>query len=242
MNQIIAHLEQIQRLKVIDIGNTLGQLSKILPTQGRAQFRLPDEDDLQQLFTCCLEVRQEADLLEHIDRERLRLVNDENGASALVVIFEQLLIQRVCQCLESRTLLLVGHSQFIANRRHKLQWRQLRIENQREIDILRHLFEQGTNERGLPCADLPGELHEAPTLLEAKQQVRQRLLVGLAEIHVSGIRSNAEGSFLQPEIGFVHTGLLTTNQSATIAVFRRNRIVSRPIGQSSWITRPVSTP
>jgi len=74
---------------VIACGDSLGQLAQIVPFENVLQFRLADEDNLQQLFTTGLQVGQQPDLLENFNAEVLGLINDQDRVSALGVGFKQ---------------------------------------------------------------------------------------------------------------------------------------------------------
>ena len=58
--------------------HALRQLLELGPREHRAQLGLADQDDLQQLALVGLEVGQQAQLLEHVGREILRLVDDQH--------------------------------------------------------------------------------------------------------------------------------------------------------------------
>src|SRR5215813_13618854 len=55
----------------------LRELTKILAREQRVQFRLSDENDLQRLMIA-VQIRQQADLFEHVGPDVLSLVEDEN--------------------------------------------------------------------------------------------------------------------------------------------------------------------
>ena len=61
--------------------------------QQRAQLRLADQDDAQQLLGGRLEVRQQAQLLQHLDRERLRLVDHHHRRTGSLALREQMAVQ-----------------------------------------------------------------------------------------------------------------------------------------------------
>ena len=62
--------------------DALVQLRQLGVREQRAQLRLSDQDDAQQLLGGGLEVREEPQLLQHLDRQRLRLVHHDDGAAA----------------------------------------------------------------------------------------------------------------------------------------------------------------
>ena len=75
--------------------HALGELLELGPLEHRAQLGLADQDDLQQLALVGLEVGQQAQLLEHLGRELLRLVDDEHVVLADGVGLQQEVVERV---------------------------------------------------------------------------------------------------------------------------------------------------
>jgi hypothetical protein len=59
----------------------------------------------------------------------------------------------------------------------ELGGRQPRIEDQRDLGILRRARQQRADGRGLAGADLAGQLDEAAGLVDAVQQMRERIRV-----------------------------------------------------------------
>jgi len=68
----------------------------------RPELRLPDEDDAQELLGRGLEVREQAELLEHVDVEGLRLVDDDHGAPALLPQLQEMRVQEIDERLLAR--------------------------------------------------------------------------------------------------------------------------------------------
>ena len=67
-----------ERVQVEARDHALGELLEVRALEHRAQLGLADQDDLQQLPLVGLEVGEKAQLLEHLGREHLRLVDDED--------------------------------------------------------------------------------------------------------------------------------------------------------------------
>ena len=82
MHHVGAGLLLAERHQLVLDRHALLELPQLQRPQHRLQIRLADEDDLQQLLLVGLEVRQNADLLEDLQREVLRLVDDEQRAGA----------------------------------------------------------------------------------------------------------------------------------------------------------------
>ena len=90
---------RVERLQLVADGDALIELPQLRRSQQRLQVQLADEDDLQQLLLVGLEIRQNADLLEHVQRQVLRLVDDEHGARLQRNQAEQEIVERVDQLL-----------------------------------------------------------------------------------------------------------------------------------------------
>ena len=73
--------------------DALPELPELRLIQLLFKFGLAGEHDLQQLFSGSLQIRQQADFLEHLRRKILRLVNDQHGAFPGLITIEQPLIQ-----------------------------------------------------------------------------------------------------------------------------------------------------
>ena len=66
------------------------------------QVQLPDDHDLQQLLIVGLEIREHADLFEHVGRQVLRLVDDQHGAAVQRHQRQQEVVQRAHQLVLAR--------------------------------------------------------------------------------------------------------------------------------------------
>ena len=98
--------------------HALRQLLEVGPLEHRAQLGLADEDDLQQLPLVGLEVGEQAQLLEHVDRQHLRLVDDEDVVLADGVGLEQEVVERVDVGLHRRRLAVRRRVTGIRNSSH----------------------------------------------------------------------------------------------------------------------------
>ncbi len=76
----------------------------------------------------------------------------------------------------------IGNVQLITDARQQFAGIQPRVEDQRDIDILRQLLQQGSAQSGLAGAHLAAQHHEPAAHTDAIQQVRQRLAVLRAQI------------------------------------------------------------
>ena len=168
-----------QRIEVIAAGDALRELAQLDAAEQLAQLRLADQDDLQQLLRFGLEIGEQAHLLEHLGREVLRLVHHQHDAPAVGVRLQQVVAQQVDQVLEAalraRPRTPMPSSSQMASRNSAGVMRGFRISA--ISACLRRLRQQRADHRGLAGAHLAGELDEAAGLVDAVDQVRQRLRV-----------------------------------------------------------------
>jgi len=169
-------------------GDPLGELAEVAAGEQVAEFRLPYEDDLQQLLFVGLEIREQPQLLQDVDTEVLGLFDDENGPAAAGVGVEQGIVDEVDKHLHARFALAVGDPEFVADRGKKLGDRQFRIEEEGDISIPGDLFQQEAAEGGLPRAHITSQQDEAAVAPDAVQEMGEGLLVTPAHVEVAGVR------------------------------------------------------
>ena len=205
MTHVGARLRVAERPQVVPRRDPLRQLAQRGPLHQVHQLGLPDQDDLQQLVARRLDVRQQAQLLEHFHTEVLRLVDDDDGTPPARVRVEQRPRQRVDEDLEARRAGRVGHAQLVADGRQQLDRRQPRREDHRHVDLGRELVEQRAAHGRLAGPDLTRQLDEAPAL-EPVHQVGERLPVPLAQEEVARVGREGKRPLGQPEMCSVHAG------------------------------------
>ena len=153
---------------MITHGDALAQLPQARAVQAVAQFRLAEQDDLQQLAVVGLDVGEQADLFEQFLGQILRLVNDEHGFPALPGLFQQ-------KFADGRDASSRSRPRFAG--RIPLRWpssihpRSHRVQNDRGGKMAVELLQHGSAQRRLARAHLAGELDEALALADAVQQV-----------------------------------------------------------------------
>jgi len=193
-----------ERPEVIARGHALGELPKVAPGQELGQLGLTDQNDLKELFLRRLQIRQEANLLQHAGAQILSLVDDQHRPPAARVSVEQSLGQRVDQDFEARGPRRVRDPQLVAYRGEQLDRGEPGIEDHRDVDVRGQLFQQGAADRGLSRAHLARELHEVAALAEPVEQVGESLAVSVAQIEVARIRRQGKRPLGEPEICCVH--------------------------------------
>ena len=164
------------------------------------QLGLADEDDLEQLRRRRLEIRQEAHLLEHLDGEVLRLVDDQHRPAAARVSVEHVRVQRVHEHLRAVGPRGIRDTQLVADRREKLETAHRRVQDERDVDVVREMLQEIAAQRRLSGSDLPCQLNEAPSLGNAVQEMREPLPVTLAEIQEALVGRGRERRFGKAEV------------------------------------------
>ena len=207
VGDVLLGLLRAQRIEVKTRNHPLGQLLQRGAGDHGAQLRLADEDDLQQLALAGFQVGQEAQLLQHIGRQVLRLVNDEHRVAPGAMRREQRGIERVDVILDRfhpGHRGLVRHAKFVANGAQQLAHRELGVEDVGHIAVRRNLLQKAAAHRGLARPHLARQQHKTAARIQAVQQVRQRLAVPLAHEQVAGVGGNGERRVLKAEERGVH--------------------------------------
>ena len=145
-------------------------------------------------------VGQQANLLEHLAAEILRLVDDQHRAPPARVRVEQVAVERVDERLEADGAGRVRDVQLVADRGQQLDGRERRIEDHRHVDLGRQLLEQCPAEGRLAGADLPRELDEPAPRPQAPQEVRERLPVAVGQEEIARVRRDRERLLGEPEV------------------------------------------
>ncbi len=183
-----------QRLQVAARGDALRELPQVVAVQQLTQFRLADQDDLQQFLRIGLEIGEQPHLLEYFGGEILRLVDNQHRAPALGVNAQQLAIEQVDQHLAVADC--AGwhlDAQLLADRLQEFQRREPRIDDQRDVGIVRRARQQRADRGGLAGAHLAGELDETAGIVDAVHQVGERIGVLPPQVQVARIGRDREG-------------------------------------------------
>ena len=98
----------------------LCELAQVIARQEWHQLGLPNEDNVQELLAGRLEIRQKPDLFEHLDRETLRLVNEEHSPPAARVGVQEVAVERVDEYLRARCVARIGDLELVAHGRQEL--------------------------------------------------------------------------------------------------------------------------
>ena len=197
--------------------DALRELFQLGPCEHGAQLGLADQDDLQQLALVRFQVGEQAKLLEHVDRQALRLVDDEHVVLPDRMGAQQELIERVEIVLDragAGFALRQLDVKLVADRLQQLGDGQLGVEDVGDVAVLRDLLQEAAAHRGLARADFAGEQHEPTPATQAIQQMGERLPVALAHEKVARVGRDRERLALQAEEFGVH-GAKGTTPAAT---------------------------
>ena len=148
-------LAPVERRQVVAGGHALRELAQLAAAQHLVQLRLAHEHDLDQLLGVRLQVRDEADLLQHLGREVLRLVHQQHHVAVLGARVEQEAVERVHVVLERRA----GHGdvQVLQDRAQQLLAGERRVEHERGGGARVEPGQEAAGERRLAGADLAGD-------------------------------------------------------------------------------------
>ena len=189
----------------VEAGNhALRQLLQFRPGQHAAQLGLADQHHLQQLALAGFEVGQQAQLLQHIGREVLRLVDDQHVVAPGRVLRQQEGVQRVDVVLHRLRTRWHGGVELVADGLQQLKHGELGVEDVGDVAVRRDLLQEAAADGGLAGPDLARQQHEAATSVQPIQQMGQRLAVALTHEQVMRVRRDRERRLFQAEEGRVH--------------------------------------
>ena len=199
----------VQRFEVVARGDALRQLAQVGAPEHLAQFRLPDQHDLEQLLRGGFEVGQQPHLFQGGSREILCLVDQDHDGLAFRVRLQQKLVEPIRKLLRVAPGGARVHPELFADRLQQLGRFQQWIENQCSLDLTRKILQKEATDRCLAGADFPGQLHEPPAAAgaDAVAQMGQCVLVAVAQEDEPRIRRNRERRRVESEMLQIHGGL-----------------------------------
>ena len=152
------------------------KLAQARVVQAVAQFRLAEQDDLQQLAVVRFDVGEQPDLFEQVVGQILRLVNDEHAIPAVLDLVQQKFVDESRGFPAGRGPSPPGRIRsamaFINSSALITGFRISAVEKR-----LVELFQQRAAQRRLARADFAGELDKALALADAVKQMIDRLAV-----------------------------------------------------------------
>ncbi len=162
------------------------------------ELRFADQDDLEKLPSVDCQVRENAELLEHLQTQVLRFVHDQHRAPRAATD-RQLPVEGV-EDHRGGHLDPVGHPELVTDDGNELRGGRHGIEDQRDVDALGQPGQEHATCRRLADTALPGEEDDAGVRLHAVEQIRERLLVVRARIDESKIGRVRERTLAKTEM------------------------------------------
>src|SRR5436190_168947 len=206
---VVPDLVARQRMDRAAQRDALLELAQTRQLELRLQLGLTDQHDLQQLLARGLEVRQQADLLENRGLEVLRLVEDHHALATGPPLLDEKGIEGD-QALDPRAGLGV-HAEVLQHVLEDLVEGERRVVDERDRRGARvELPQQGVQEGRLPGTHLAGEHEEPLVLLDAEDEVRERLPMTRRHEEELRVRRRIERLFVEAVESFEHAPLLTT--------------------------------
>ena len=168
-----------------------------------------------------LEIRQETDLFQRFYRERLGLVNNQDGSLSLSINRKEVLVYKSDQRWEIKAagIWFQVRSEFSQEIQNKSFGSLLGIQNERDLNIGGRLFKEAANQSRFPGSDLPGELDKPPFLRQTVEKMGKSLLVLSAQKKKARVRCHPEGLFAQAKVRnvrCVHPTLQTGGQGKIV--------------------------
>jgi hypothetical protein len=189
-------LLEAERPDVPAEGDALVQLRELGIHEERPELRLADEDEPEKLLGRGLEVGEEPQLLEQLDRERLRLVHDDDGELSRPALREEVRIERIHELhLAARR----RDAELAVDALEQLASGQRRIEDVCGADVRPELGEERAQQGRLPGTDVAGDADEAARFREPEAQMGERLGMLRGQEQVAGIRCQPKRKVVQPE-------------------------------------------
>ena len=193
----------IERPQVIRRNYPLLELAHFGALQDAAKLGLPHQKALYKRTRAHLKVRQHAQLFNRALREVLRLVNDQQRATTLVVEHLEMLLQTG----EQRRFIFAGRGQAEGRRNQSQQiiGVDLRADDLHWHDrIILDTPEQAAKEGGLACPHVASDDDEAFALMQSIFKIGERALVASAAEEKIGVGVELKGLGAQTEMTLVH--------------------------------------
>ena len=198
----VARFPGRQAIEVPAQRDSLVQLRQLRIEEQLPQLRLPDQDDAEQLARRGLEVEQQPDLLQQLDREALRFVQHDDARSPGSTLRNQVGVQRIDEI--GVALARHGDAELPADPAQQVERRERRREGVGSGHVGAELAQEHAEQGRLAGTHVTGDADEPARLGEPEPQVRERLGVLAREKQVARIGRQPERLVLQPEELLVH--------------------------------------
>src|SRR5262249_30098493 len=184
--------------------NPLMELPHLRPLKLRSKLGLADQQNLKELRAGRLEVREQPNLFERLEREVLGLVENQDRSLTGAVTLDQEGVEGD-EALGLR-LAGLGDAEVLEDVLEQSIEGQRRVEHEGggggAIEPAQESAEQGC----LPRAHLSGQQNEPDVVLDPVRELSQRVAMAPGEIEKLRIRCRAEGLFAQSVEVEVHAG------------------------------------
>ena len=167
------------------------------------QFRLSNQDDLEQLAAGCLQVGEHAHQFEVFYGKPLGFIDENHYFFAGGILFNQEGIEQIEQCFNGGS---AGFdAKLLANAGQQLGGFKLRVKNISRRGIRLETFQIVAAKGGLARTHLTGNYRKAFALLGGVCQVGQGDFMALAQKQIVWIWDKFEGLFSESEIAIIHS-------------------------------------
>ena len=182
--------------------DALRELHQLRRIEFFVELGLAGENDAQHLLLRGLDAGQHADFLEHLQREVLRLVDDQQHLAAGGVLLDE-------EAVEGRDQLGLLHlegreAELDQHRLQEFDRVDLGLVDLRDDDVRIELAQEAFDERGLARADLAGDDDEAVGEPDGRLHVRLGARMGPGQVQELRVRAQAERQLAQFEVLDVH--------------------------------------
>jgi hypothetical protein len=214
-----------ERAQVEAQANALRQLLQARRVELVRQLGLARDDDAQQLLLLQLEPGEQPYLFEHLARQVLCFVDDEQDLLAGGVLLDH-------EVLQHREQLDLAHAERLEAELdeqglQELDGRELRLADVREHDVFRQLGQERLDQRRLAGADVARDDDESVGEPDRRLHVRLGAGVLLAREQELRVRRQAERRLNEFKQLAIHAGSSSPGASNDLGAYPKDRALSR---------------
>ena len=148
-----------QRLHVEMVDDAVLELAHVRLIQLGVQFRLPEQDDLQQLVIADLQVVEQAQLFQRIQRHGVRLIDQYDDTLAFAGLLLELVLDAVHD--DADALAVDAQAERVGNRIQHFFARQARVGEINGFNMFGQPLEQHAAQHGFAAADFAADFDDA---------------------------------------------------------------------------------
>ena len=167
-----------ERLEAEPPRHPLLELPQLRPREQRLQIRLADQDDLEHRAALVIDIREQADLLQDVGLEVLRLVDDDDGVRLEGDQRREKILERVDQVVAARRrhpgAVLRDDAEVLEHLLQKVVAFEQRVVDDRHECLPLEPLEHGPAQQRLAGADLAGDDDQRLAPLERVGHLRER--------------------------------------------------------------------